>query len=348
MLDAAIAVPGDIATPTGGYSYARRLLELFPAEGVKPRLVQLPGSFPHPTATDLVHTERVLSDTRGARVLLADGLAFGALPPAIIAAIAIPIVALVHHPLGLESGLAPPQQAELLASERQAVAMARRVVATSAATARLLAADFGVPDGRITVAEPGVEPASRSRGTGRPVQLLAVGAVSPRKAYGVLVEALVGLNDLEWRLAVAGSLERDALTAQALRDEVERSRLSDRIALLGAVDTPALDELYDRADVLVSASLFEGYGMVLAEGLARGVAIVASTGGAAGDTVPEGAGFKVPPGDAEALRRALHRLITDHELRKSLSDAAWAAGQRLPRWGQTAATVARVMREAAA
>jgi glycosyltransferase involved in cell wall biosynthesis len=75
---------------------------------------------------------------------------------------------------------------------------------------------------------------------------------------------------------------------------------------------------------------------------------VASTGGAAGDTVPAGAGLKVPPGDRDALGRALRRVITDRGLRESLSDAAWAAGQRLPRWGETAATVARVLREAAA
>ena len=46
------------------------------------------------------------------------------------------------------------------------------------------------PAEKITVAEPGTDPAERARGTGKPLQLLAVGSVVPRKAYDVLVRAL--------------------------------------------------------------------------------------------------------------------------------------------------------------
>jgi glycosyltransferase involved in cell wall biosynthesis len=74
---------------------------------------------------------------------------------------------------------------------------------------------------------------------------------------------------------------------------------------MGEVGEAALAELYDRADLFVSPSLFEGYGMVLAEALARGLPIVASTGGAAAETVPDSAALKVPPGDAAVLGRAL-------------------------------------------
>jgi glycosyltransferase involved in cell wall biosynthesis len=74
---------------------------------------------------------------------------------------------------------------------------------------------------------------------------------------------------------------------------------------------------------------------------------VATRGGAAAETVPDGAALKVPPGDVEALTDALRRAITDAGLRRTLADAAWAAGQRLPRWEDTARTVAGVIRGAA-
>lgn len=348
MLEVAFAVPGDIASLTGGYAYARKLLELLPGEGLRVRLVGLPGSFPHPSAADLEETARVLSDLPENAVLLADGLAYGAFPLGLVAAIKSRIVALVHHPLGLESGLGPERQAELLALEEIALAAVRRVIVTSPATARLLCTSFGVLPSRIAIAEPGVEPVLRARGTGRPVQLLAVGAVSPRKAYEVLVEALSGLRHLDWRLTIVGSLDRDADTAQALERMVQASDMTSIISLAGAVDTAVLDGLFDRADIFVSASLYEGYGMVLAEAMAHGLPLVFATGGGAAETVPSGAGLKVPPGDVEALREALRRVITEPGLRAALSDVSWAAGQRLPRWPETASIVARALQEAAA
>ena len=177
------------------------------------------------------------------------------------------------------------------------------------------------------------------------MQLLAVGAVSPRKGHDILVEALSGLKDLDWRLRIAGSLDRDPGAVRSLRRGVAAKGLGDRIALAGAVPASALDRLYHTADVFVSASLFEGYGMALAEAMAHGLPLVASTGGAAAETAADGAGLKVPPNDVDALRDALRRLITQPHLRRDLSKGSWAAGQRLPCWGKTAATVARVLRE---
>jgi glycosyltransferase involved in cell wall biosynthesis len=83
--------------------------------------------------------------------------------------------------------------------------------------------------------------------------------------------------------------------------------------------------------------------MSLAEALARGLPIVASTGGAAIETVPDAAALKVPPGDVEALAAALRRIVGDADLRARLSDAAWQAGRRLPGWDGTARIVARAL-----
>ena len=56
------------------------------------------------------------------------------------------------------------------------------------------------------------------------------------------------------------------------------------------VDTD-LDRAYASSDILVHPALFEGYGMALAEAMAAGLPIVATTGGAAPETVAEGAGL---------------------------------------------------------
>jgi glycosyltransferase involved in cell wall biosynthesis len=346
VLEAVFAVPGDLDTPTGGYAYARKLLALAPEHGVTLRHLQLPGSFPHPSAADLADTTRLLREAPRAPILF-DGLALGATPVEVLSAAPGMIVALIHHPLAFETGLAPARQAELMASEAAALALASRVIVTSAVTARLLAADFNVAPEKITVAEPGTEHAARARGTGAPVALLAVGAVSPRKGYEVLVEALEQLRKLDWRLIIAGSLERHPAASAALKRRIADAGLADRVTLAGAVSESELDLLYDDADVFVLPSLFEGYGMVLAEAMARGLPLVSSTGGAAGETVPAEAGLKVPAGDVPALRDALRDMIADPALRRRCADASWAAADSLPRWSDTARKVASVLHEVA-
>ncbi|MFE1599586.1 glycosyltransferase family 4 protein [Methylobacterium sp. ID0610] len=348
MTDAVFAIPGDLATPTGGYAYARHVLAEWSAGPLRVTHLPLPGSFPEPSAEDLAVTEAAFARLPAGAALLVDGLAYGALPaPVIRAAGERPLVALVHHPLGLEAGLAPARAEALVASERAALALAHRIVATSPFTRALLMRDFGVAAQAIVVAEPGTAPAARVpvRTTGT-VSLLSVGTVIPRKAHHLLVEALAGLGNLDWRLTIAGALDRDPACAAALRRTVAERALGERVRLIGAVTRAELDRLYTETDVLVSASLFEGYGMALTEGLARGLPLVASTGGAAADTVPDAAAAKVPPGDVGALRTALHPLIADPRARRAAADASWAAGRRLPRWADTAQTIARCLREA--
>ena len=85
--------------------------------------------------------------------------------------------------------------------------------------------------------------------------------------------------------------------------------------------------------------------MVLTEAMARGLAIVTTTGGAAAETVPNDAALKVEPGSPRALAWVLGRLIDDARLRAGFADAAWTAAQRLPRWEDTARIIARVLKE---
>ena len=94
-----------------------------------------------------------------------DGLAYGALPADVIARVRASIVALVHHPLCLEAGLTKARQDALYILEKDALALARRIIVTSGVTARTLVSDFAVPDGKITIAEPGTDPAPRAEGS---------------------------------------------------------------------------------------------------------------------------------------------------------------------------------------
>ena len=345
MAPLAFLIPGDLTLPTGGYAYDRRALALLASQGIAARHVPLPDAYPYPRQSDLDETVRIVQALPGDAVLLIDGLAFGAMPAATIQAFRRPIVALCHHPLGLEAGLTAEQSKAFIACEAAALSRSEAVIVTSPATRALLIAELGVPADRITVAMPGTDPAPRATGTGKPLQLLAVGSIVPRKGYGFLVEALAALSDLDWHLAIVGAEDRSPETAVALRATVAAKGLEDRIAVLGAVDEAELTRQYARADLFVLPSLFEGYGMVLAEAMARGLPIVCTTGGAAAETVPGNAAIKVPPGDANALATALRQMIERPLIRAAKAEAAWVAGSALPRWEDTTRIIADVIRK---
>ncbi|MEK0085212.1 glycosyltransferase family 4 protein [Benzoatithermus flavus] len=336
-----LAFPGALTTRTGGYVYDRRLAVALEARGWAVRRLSLPAGFPFPSGQELAASAAALAALPDGASVLVDGLAFGAMPE--IAAREsgrLDLVALVHHPLCLETGLAPAQAAALAASERRALAHARSVVVTSPRTATALEELFAVPPRRIRVALPGTDPAPAARGSGGPgCRMVCVATVTPRKGHVLLVEALAGLADLDWELLCAGSMRRDPATAQTLAAAVATHGLEGRVHLLGEIDEAAVGALYDRADLCVSASLHEGYGMALAEALARGLPIVAAAGGAVADTVPAEAGLLVPPGDVPALRAALRRFLDEPGLAARLRIGALAARTRLPRWSDTAAAV---------
>jgi glycosyltransferase involved in cell wall biosynthesis len=342
------AIPGDLSRLTGGYAYDRRVINELPACGVEVAHRTLPASFPDPTSGDIDASIRIINaGLRFSDVILIDGLAYGAIPEDAIRMVSAPVVALCHHPLGLEAGLDRERAQTLFASERCALALAAHVIVTSTHTRETLTRAFSVPASKITVAAPGTDRAARASCSGGAPAMLAVGSIIPRKKFGLLVEALDGVRDLDWRLRIVGDTTHSPQTSMALRNLIEVRGLNGRIELSSGLCDRDVDRIFDTSDVFVSTSLYEGYGMALAEALARGLPVVATTGGASALTVPDAAALKVPPGDIAALRAALRLIIADADLRKQLAEASWVAGQNLPSWRDTANAIALATRSLA-
>jgi glycosyltransferase involved in cell wall biosynthesis len=333
------AIPGAIETRTGGYAYDRRLIVGLRARGLAVRHLAWPESFPTPSSADLAAAMQSLAAQPDGGIVIVDGLAYGAIPQLAAAEGGrLRLVALIHHPLALETG-APPG---LFEPERAALRHARAVIATSAATAETLCRDYGVPVERLVVAPPGTDPAPWAPRGGAPPHLLSLGSVTPRKGHDVLVAALATLRHLPWRCTIAGSLDRAPDTARHLRAQIEAASLGDRVTLAGEVEDAA--PLYAAADLFVLASRHEGFGMAYAEALAHGLPIIGTTAGAIPSVVPEAAGALVPPDDVPALAAALARLLTDAGARESAAATARQAAALLPRWDETADRVLALLR----
>ena len=130
--------------------------------------------------------------------------------------------------------------------------------------------------------------------------ILSVGTLVPRKGHDVLLRALARLFDLDWHLTIAGSPRRDPAHAAALVALAEELGIAHRVRFAGEVTGDALEALWRGADLFALATWFEGYGMVVAEALKRGLPVAVCSGGAAARWWRRRLGVVCEPGDQRA------------------------------------------------
>jgi glycosyltransferase involved in cell wall biosynthesis len=335
-LKVVVVVPGRIDRRTGGSIYDRRMVEALRSRGWTVNVAELEGAFPCPTQAELDGVADVLASFDNAETVVVDGLVFGAIPELLEREAArMRFIALIHLPLAADI-TAAADAVRLAANERRALATARLVVVTSAATVPMLAS-YELPASRIAVVAPGTDRKPLAHGSrGGPLQLISVAAVHHGKGHDVLLRALAEANSANWHLTCAGSVSRDRQTVERIRELADALRLQDRVSLVGELDDDALDRQLAAADIFVLATLQETYGMAVAEALARGLPVVATDTGAIPILVGSEAGIVVPRGSVGALAEALRRVLTDAALRARLAAGARRVRERLADWDTAA------------
>ena len=240
---------------------------------------------------------------------------------------------LVLHPHGMEEFHAPPVKRALYLPLRYATRFgarrAARVLAPDASMKNDVLSNLRIDEGKVAVvpnaidlsevdkksppAELGIPPTARV--------LLSVGRLESNKGFSFLVRALARIpKDFLWVLVGEGP-ERGALEA-----EIAREGLRPRARLMGKVTDDELHALYERSELFVHPTLYEGSSMVTLEAMAHRKAVVATRVGGIPDKVADGEnGLLVPPGDADALARAIV---------EALSESA-----RLASWGMTSRSI---------
>jgi glycosyltransferase involved in cell wall biosynthesis len=169
-----------------------------------------------------------------------------------------------------------------------------------------------------------------------PLKLLFVGNCVHLKGLEHLIAAMELLGDLQPGLDVVGDVTFEPRYYDKLLRQVQSLGLTDRVRFHGAVSPEDLGAFYSQADIFAFPSLYEGYGIVLAEAMHAGLPIVATRTGAVAEILSEGENaLIVPPADSGALANAIRRVAGDAGMREKFGRRSRELAATLPAWRQT-------------
>ena len=118
---------------------------------------------------------------------------------------------------------------------------------------------------------------------------------------------------------------------------VQQLEFKGRLNYLEGLSAEQLVRTYARAQLLVSPSLYEGFGLPAAEALACATPVVATTAGALREIVEDGvSGLLVPPGNVEALAEAIRTLLEDPQRCRAMGEAGARRVREQFSWRRTA------------
>jgi glycosyltransferase involved in cell wall biosynthesis len=215
-----------------------------------------------------------------------------------------------------------------------------RIVTLSRSSRDEIVSMLGIPEHRVTVVPPGVDPRFTPGGERSEVPLVvAVGRLVPVKRFEVLIESLARAREMfpELEAVIIGEgYERDRL--EALRHQVGADRW---LHMPGRLSDDEVKAWYRRAWVVAATSLREGWGMTLTEAAACGTPAVATRIAGHLDAVIDETTGLLADG-VENLVDAFKRVLGDESLRRRLGRSAERYARSFT-WDATASSTLRAL-----
>ncbi len=249
----------------------------------------------------------------------------------------VPIVATIHHPItaDLAASLAESETwrrrlrwvlfYSFLIMQGIVSRRMERVVTVSKTSAEDTIHAFKLRKDRVRVVHNGIDTGIFKRidhVEKEPNSLVILGkAQDKNKGVPYLLKAVQLLKgEVDVKVSVVGNQGPDGGYGTRL---VQELGIADRVTFTGPLDTDELVRLYSSAEIAVTASLYEGFGLPAAEAMSCGTPVIATKAGALPEVVGgDGTGILVPPADPAALAAAIKRILADKPLRQKMGEAA--------------------------
>lgn len=210
----------------------------------------------------------------------------------------------------------------------QSLKRAKHIITKSESAKSEIVDYFGIGENRITIVYDTFSDdfISKPQGT-RDVRdlygigkkyILRVGALEPIKNAKTVVDAFALIKDepamTDYSLVIAGP---KGWHYQDVFDSVKKNGLEGKVIFTGYIPDEDVWELYENADLFVSLSLYEGFGLPYLEAIFHGLPVIASNRGALPEVVGEG-GILVDPCDAQQVAKEILSVLTDSRKREAL------------------------------
>jgi glycosyltransferase involved in cell wall biosynthesis len=172
-----------------------------------------------------------------------------------------------------------------------------------------------------------VEQAKILSGQGKAAKLLFVGRLAVQKNLPLLLRSIAAYRDkygTDLQLSIVG----DGDLRSAIESEIHQLDLGSMVRLVGAHYGDELESIYEESDLLILTSIFESFGLVLVEAMAKALPIVSVYIPAVRNVMLDEVNGLLVKSTPEALADAIHRLLTDSDFYAKVSVNNLAASHR--------------------
>jgi glycosyltransferase involved in cell wall biosynthesis len=260
-----------------------------------------------------------------------------------------PVVLTVHDIIDLLYPEFLPNRLSFLWAQRmlhRSLTRADRIIAVTQNTRTDLVKHFDVDSRKIDVVYNGVEDEFRKKLAPEELErwrrdlglersyVLFVGNPAKRKNLDTVVKAYARARRLSSFDAPLVCIGDRTGTELKTRQRAAELGIGDQVRLLGQVAPEALPALYQGASLFLYPTLYEGFGLPVAEAMASGVAVITSNTAALKE-IAEGYAHLVDPLDVEGMAAAIAHCMSDPEHRNSLAKLGLRRAEDF-RWSQTA------------
>lgn len=270
----------------------------------------------------------------------------------------LPTIATVHHPITVDRKIAVRSAPTIWRKMQQwrwysFIGMQKRVsrkldhiITVSQTAANDISRDFNIPPDRFSIIPNGVRTDAFypipeiAREKNR--LIVTNSADMPLKGLYYLLRAVSKVAQTHpIQLTVVGTPQKNGYSLKL----IQKLGIGNRITFTGRIADEQFVREYARATAAVVPSVYEGFGLPVAEAMACAVPVISTTGGALPEVVGD-AGLLVPPADHHALARAIVRILENPQRAQKLGRAGYRRVQQRFTWSKAAEKTVAAYREA--